>query len=273
MGTLNFGGFMLNLISVDETYIDDNGAEQKYFPATSAMVTAPGCGHLMYGQITQIDYGSTEFAVPCRDPCSEVLSEPGGGHPQAASGRASAGCSPQLLPVHLRGGSGVLTRYGKETAMMKIEIICGTYGYRPDGSKHPIPIDRGGICEVSEEEAQRLFALCVARPAEETPSPAVATPPAGEDGSGAGADPSNGDEGAEDAESAHLDPEQLKTLTNAKLTELAKEMGIDTAKLKTKAQLIAAITDVPLEDAIAEDDDGVDDGEAPPVLTPEAPVV
>ena len=135
--------------------------------------------------------------------------------------------------------------------MMKIEIICGTYGYRPDGSKHPIPIDRGGICEVSEEEAQRLFALCVARPAEETPSPAVATPPTGEDGSGAGADPSNSDEGAEDAESAHLDPEQLKTLTNAKLAELAKEMGIDTAKLKTKAQLIAAITDVPLEDAIA----------------------
>ena len=55
---------------------------------------------------------------------------------------------------------------------------------------------------------------------------------------------------------------------DAKLAELAKEMGIDTAKLKTKAQLIAAITDVPLEDAIAEDD-----GEAPPVLTPEAPAV
>lgn len=109
--------------------------------------------------------------------------------------------------------------------MTKIEIICGTYGYRPDGSKHPIPIDRGGICEVSEEEAQRLFALCVARPAEETPSPAVATPPTGEDGSGAGADPSNSDEGAEDAESAHLDPEQLKTLTNAKLTELAQGDG------------------------------------------------
>ena len=42
--------------------------------------------------------------------------------------------------------------------MTKIEIICGTYGYRPEGSKHPIPIDRGGTCEVSEEEAQRLFA-------------------------------------------------------------------------------------------------------------------
>lgn len=160
--------------------------------------------------------------------------------------------------------------------MTKIEIICGTYGYRPEGSKHPIPIDRGGTCEVSEEEAQRLFALRVARHAVETPAPAVATPTAGEDSGGAGADPSNsgeGAEGAEGAESAHLDPEQLKTLTNAKLTELAKEMGIDTAKLKTKAQLIAAITDVPLEDAIAEDDDGEDDGEAPPVLTPEAPVV
>ena len=156
--------------------------------------------------------------------------------------------------------------------MTRIEIICGTYGHRPEGSLHPIPIDRGGFCEVPEAEAQRLYALGVARPAEETPSPAVATPPAGEDGSGAGADPSNGDEGAEDAESAHLDPEQLKTLTNAKLAELAKEMGIDTAKLRTKAQLIAAITDIPLEDAISEED-GVDDGEAPPVLTPEAPVV
>ena len=59
MGTLNFGGFRLNVICVDETYVDDSGAEQRYFPATSAMVTAPDCGHMMYGQITQIDYGST----------------------------------------------------------------------------------------------------------------------------------------------------------------------------------------------------------------------
>ena len=62
MGTLNFGGFKLNVISVDETYVDASGTEQKYFRATSAMVTAPGCGHMMYGQITQIDYGATDFA-------------------------------------------------------------------------------------------------------------------------------------------------------------------------------------------------------------------
>ncbi|MBR3767534.1 MAG: major capsid protein [Clostridia bacterium] len=59
MGTVNFGGFKLNLICVDETYVDDDDNEQKYFPATSAMVTAPACGHMMYGQITQIDFGST----------------------------------------------------------------------------------------------------------------------------------------------------------------------------------------------------------------------
>ncbi len=61
MGTLNFGGFKLNLISVDEQY-DLNGTMTNYFPAKGAMVTAPACGHMVYGQVTQIDFGSTEFA-------------------------------------------------------------------------------------------------------------------------------------------------------------------------------------------------------------------
>lgn len=63
MGRLNFGGFWLNVFCVDETYVDENNTVKKYFPETSAMVTAPGCGHLMYGQVTQIDYGSTEFTT------------------------------------------------------------------------------------------------------------------------------------------------------------------------------------------------------------------
>lgn len=61
LGTLNFGGFRLNLISVDESYEDDSGQTKSYFPVDEAMVTAPKCGHLMYGQITQIDFGSTEY--------------------------------------------------------------------------------------------------------------------------------------------------------------------------------------------------------------------
>lgn len=46
MGTLNFGGFMLNVFSVDETYEDETGKSARYFPATAAMVTAPDCGHM-----------------------------------------------------------------------------------------------------------------------------------------------------------------------------------------------------------------------------------
>jgi len=61
LGILNFGGFRLTIICCDERYVDENNVEQCYFPATSAMVTAPGCGHLMYGQITQIDYGSSDY--------------------------------------------------------------------------------------------------------------------------------------------------------------------------------------------------------------------
>lgn len=63
MGQLNFGGFNLNVFSVDETYIDDNDQEKAMFSSTSAMVTAPGCGHIMYSQITQMDYGQAEFST------------------------------------------------------------------------------------------------------------------------------------------------------------------------------------------------------------------
>ena len=63
MGVLNFGGFKLSLISIDEIYKNDNGTEASFFPATSAAVTAPGAGHLMYGKVIQIDHGSTEFST------------------------------------------------------------------------------------------------------------------------------------------------------------------------------------------------------------------
>ena len=63
VGTLNFGGFRLTLWDVSHSYEDEHGVDTPYFPSTSAMVTAPGCGHLMYGQITQIDHGSPEFST------------------------------------------------------------------------------------------------------------------------------------------------------------------------------------------------------------------
>ena len=63
MGIINFGGFRLNLFDVSESYVADNGTDTAYFPAKSAMVSAPGCGHMMYGSVTQIDFGSTEFTT------------------------------------------------------------------------------------------------------------------------------------------------------------------------------------------------------------------
>lgn len=63
LGVLNFGGFRLTLWDVSESYVNETGADTPYFSATSAMVTAPACGHLMYGQITQIDHGATEFST------------------------------------------------------------------------------------------------------------------------------------------------------------------------------------------------------------------
>ena len=44
-----------------------------------------------------------------------------------------------------------------------------------------------------------------------------------------------------------LGKEQMAELTKAQLEELAHDMGIDTAKLKTKAALIEAICAVPVE--------------------------
>ena len=157
--------------------------------------------------------------------------------------------------------------------MKRVKIINGLYGYRPDGAKRPHPVPAGSLCVVTDEEAARLMAIRVGVVVEDIhendTARAVATPAEVEGGADAGVvdtpDQGNPSEGKE---TAHLDPEQLKEHTNAKLKELAEDMGIETSKLKTKAQLIAAITDVPLEDAIHEEDDE----EAPPELGAEGPV-
>lgn len=123
----------------------------------------------------------------------------------------------------------------------------------------------GWFCAPSEVE-ERLVRCGVAVYAQESGAEGVATLPAGADDTGTGENPPQSENAAEGAESAHLDPGQLSELTNAKLRELAEDMGIDTAPLKTKAQLIEAIT---AEEVIP----GEEDGEAPPSLDAEAPVV
>lgn len=58
IGQLDFDGYMLNIFVARERYTTDEGEKASFFPAKSAMVTAPGCGKRYYGAVTQIPYGS-----------------------------------------------------------------------------------------------------------------------------------------------------------------------------------------------------------------------
>lgn len=66
LGRINFGGFMLNVWSVYETYEDAAGTSTAYFPLDAALVTAPNCGRLLYGAVTQIEPDDQfhTFAMP-----------------------------------------------------------------------------------------------------------------------------------------------------------------------------------------------------------------
>ena len=61
LGVINFGGYNLNVIVVDEQYrgLDSSNPPvpewKNYFPAKSIMVSAPGAGHLMYAHIVHMD--------------------------------------------------------------------------------------------------------------------------------------------------------------------------------------------------------------------------
>ena len=136
-----------------------------------------------------------------------------------------------------------------------IKIVKGVYGYvDKHGFVRPKDCNSKPF-ETSPEQEARLVKLGVAEYVDEPVNvPAVNEP--------AQAQSSKNDE-----ETARLDPEQLKELTNAELKTMAEDMGIDTAKLKTKAQLIKAITAVDVVPGPDEDSEGMeDDGEAPPAF-------
>ena len=135
---------------------------------------------------------------------------------------------------------------------MKIEIISGSYGWRKTKDAMPKLVERGGVCEVDEAEARRLVALGVAAIVHEADEAPVASGSTVESGDTPCADMPSEENGA----GAHLDAEQLQEMTVAQLKELAAELGIETAKLRKKDDLIAAIVAVPVEpgEEISEDD-------------------
>lgn len=123
-----------------------------------------------------------------------------------------------------------------------------------------------GFFEAATEVEQRLVLLGVAEYDAETVSEPVATDAAPASGDTPCVDMPSEENGAENDAEANLDAEQLQALTVAQLRAMAEEMGIATAKLKKKDDLIAAITAVPVEPGAADED-------TPPALDLEAPIV
>lgn len=149
---------------------------------------------------------------------------------------------------------------------MEIRIKNGSYGWRKTPEKPPKLIERGSTCTVDEAEAKRLFALGVAEPVCDVRGEALATDSKDETADTPSPDIPCDENSAESDTEAHLDAEQLQEMTVPQLKELAEEMGIATAKLKKKDDLIAAIIAVPVEP-------GEEDASDLPELSASAPVV
>lgn len=161
--------------------------------------------------------------------------------------------------------------------MRKVKIMKGAYGHRPEGTHRIRPVMAGDTVSVPDTEAERLVRLGVAEIVPQAAEPAcedVATLQAGQtEGKpsiGMDVEILCGEANAQGGAASTLDQEQLKTLTNAKLRELAEDMGIPTARLKNKTELVDAI--VSLQVIPKAEDGDVEDGEQPPALCAEAPV-
>ena len=124
---------------------------------------------------------------------------------------------------------------------MLIRIINGTYGHSPmlpDGRKSPyvVPVNRKtGPIDVEPKEADRLVEAGVAEYVTDEPAHNVTDAP------------EVIPESKEETITGHLDGADLESMSFSDLKALAKDMGIDAGKIKSKAGLIQAITEVEVE--------------------------
>lgn len=129
---------------------------------------------------------------------------------------------------------------------MLIRIINGTYGHRPklaNGkySNYVIPVTRNDPpIDVDDDEAKRLIAKNVAVALNRTEGAPVAL--SDDYGSAAmGNSPSDSDGESATPDPGESDAESLEELSYTDLKKLAKELGIDTTKVRKKEALIDAI--------------------------------
>lgn len=52
---LNVLGRIINVISYDESYTDDDGTDTPFIPSGKCVLTAPGAGRLLYGAVSQVE--------------------------------------------------------------------------------------------------------------------------------------------------------------------------------------------------------------------------
>ena len=57
---LNVRGRVISVISYDETYTDDAGADQLYIPSGKCVLTAPAAGRTLYGAVSQVEQGDLQ---------------------------------------------------------------------------------------------------------------------------------------------------------------------------------------------------------------------
>lgn len=118
--------------------------------------------------------------------------------------------------------------------------------------------------EMEDRVAQRLIATGAVMEAASGLPASVATTSGGDSRHAPGNDLGNGETATEGQETAHLDPDQLQSMTLAELKKLAEEMGLYAHDLRKKSDVIALITAKAVE---------VEDGDTPPDIGAEGPVV
>ena len=165
--------------------------------------------------------------------------------------------------------------------MKKIEIINGVYGARNSKTNRVTSIPIGGTVNVTDEEAERLVRLKVAKIiGEEALAGGVATPPAPPSGDGAGVNTPDGNGGAEGQENGcedgdvleivdgHYTVKSLLKLERKDMEAFAADLGIDAnavKKCRNKTEVAELIAEIEVADE--------EDEEDPPALGVENPVV
>lgn len=149
--------------------------------------------------------------------------------------------------------------------MSEIRIVSGTYGMNVNGRIKAIR--SGQICEVSKEEAARLVGLGVAVYVKE-PVLMAETPP-GDDAVNETGDTPEAEENdaTDDLIPAHLDEDDLREMPFDQLKKLAADCGLQVGKLKSRENIVKALAEQ--ECFVSAEDDG----EEPPAMDAEAPVV